>query len=142
MSVLHHLAVALAALTLVYFAALNLVYLAFTGIAWRDLVRHLRARGHAPDRAPVGWGELREVDPRDLAVGTMPARFAEKGDLHREIDDVQHDMTPLLEWYERDERDHGLGDMPYPPDYSKMPGEPPRVQPSRKNPLNWEDTPD
>jgi cellulose synthase/poly-beta-1,6-N-acetylglucosamine synthase-like glycosyltransferase len=49
MSVLHDLAVALAALTLVYFAALNLVYLAFTGIAWRDLVRHLRARGHAPD---------------------------------------------------------------------------------------------
>ena len=29
-------------------------------------------------------------------------------------------------------------DMPYPPDYPKMPGEPPRVQPSRKNPLNWE----
>ena len=49
MSVLHDLAVALAALTLAYFAALNLVYLAFTGIAWRDLVRHLRARGHAPD---------------------------------------------------------------------------------------------
>ena len=33
----------------------------------------------------------------------------------------------------------GLTDMPYPPDYPKMPGEPPRVQPSRKNPLNWED---
>ena len=50
-------------------------------------------------------------------------------------------MTPLLEWYERDERDHGLGDMPYPPDYPKMPGEPPRVQPSRINPDNWT-TPD
>jgi hypothetical protein len=31
-----------------------------------------------------------------------------------------------------------MGDMPYPPDYPKMPGEPPRVQPSRINPVNWE----
>jgi hypothetical protein len=43
----------------------------------------------------------------------------------------------LLEWSERDERD-GLGDMPYPPDHPKMPGEPPRVQPSRINHANWE----
>ena len=46
-------------------------------------------------------------------------------------DDVEHDLTPLLEWYERDERDQGLGDMPYPPEYPKMPGEPKRVQPSK-----------
>ena len=39
--------------------------------------------------------------------------------------------TPVLEWYERDVRDEGLEDMPYPPDYPKMPGEPKRVQPSR-----------
>jgi hypothetical protein len=32
--------------------------------------------------------------------------------------------------YERDETE-GEGDMPYPPDYPKMPGEPKRVQPSR-----------
>jgi DNA ligase D-like protein (predicted polymerase) len=94
---------------------------------------------HAPVSAPLEWDELPEVDPRDLTVRTMPARFVEKGDLHREIDDVAHDMTPLLEWFERDERDHGLGDMPYPPDYPKMPGEPPRVQPSRKNAANWAD---
>jgi cellulose synthase/poly-beta-1,6-N-acetylglucosamine synthase-like glycosyltransferase len=49
MSWLHDLAVALAALTLAYFAALNLVYLAFTAIAWRGLTRHLRSRGHAAD---------------------------------------------------------------------------------------------
>src|SRR5215213_4082985 len=97
----------------------------------------VRPLPHAPVSAPVEWDELVDVDPRDLTVRTMPARFAEKGDLHREIDEVQHDMTPLLEWYERDERDHGLGDMPYPPDYPKMPGEPPRVQPSRINPDNW-----
>ena len=28
--------------------------------------------------------------------------------------------------------------MPYPPDHPKMPGEPKRVQPSRKNAANWE----
>ena len=61
----------------------------------------------------------------------MPARFARLGDLHAEINEVAHDLSPLLEWFERDERDHGLGDMPYPPDYPKMPGEPMRVQPSR-----------
>jgi cellulose synthase/poly-beta-1,6-N-acetylglucosamine synthase-like glycosyltransferase len=49
MSVLHDLAVAVAAATLAYFAALNVVYLAFTAIAWRSLVRNRRARGHAPD---------------------------------------------------------------------------------------------
>lgn len=49
MRVLHDLAVWLAVITLCYFAALNLIYLAFTGIAWRDLTRHLRARAHAPD---------------------------------------------------------------------------------------------
>jgi DNA ligase D len=97
----------------------------------------VRPLAHAPVSAPVEWDELRDLNPRDLTVRTMPARFAERGDLHREIDDVQHDMTPLLEWYERDEADHGLGDLPYPPDYPKMPGEPPRVQPSRINPENW-----
>ena len=97
----------------------------------------VRPLPHAPVSAPVDWDELGDLDPRDLTVRTMPARFAEKGDLHREIDDVQHDLTPLLEWYERDEADHGLGDLPYPPDYPKMPGEPPRVQPSRINPENW-----
>ena len=37
----------------------------------------------------------------------------------------------LLEMADRDERDHQLGDLPYPPEYPKMPGEPKRVQPSR-----------
>ncbi len=91
----------------------------------------IRPLPHAPVSAPVAWDELPDVDPRDLTVKTMPARFADLGDLHAEIDDVAHDLSTLLEWYERDERDHGLGDMPYPPDYPKMPGEPMRVQPSR-----------
>jgi cellulose synthase/poly-beta-1,6-N-acetylglucosamine synthase-like glycosyltransferase len=51
MTVFHDLGLALAALTLVYFTALNLVYLAFTGVAWSSLTHHRRARGHAPDDA-------------------------------------------------------------------------------------------
>jgi hypothetical protein len=60
----------------------------------------------------------------------MPARFAELGDRHAAIDDVAHSLQPLLDMYERD-ASGGESDMPYPPDYPKMPGEPKRVQPSR-----------
>jgi DNA primase len=91
----------------------------------------IRPRPHAPVSTPLTWEELGDADPRDLTVGTVPARIAALGDLHAAIDDVAHDLTPLLEWYARDERDHGLTDMPYPPDYPKMAGEPKRVQPSR-----------
>ena len=45
-------------------------------------------------------------------------------------------LDTLLQMY-ADDIASGLTDMPYPPDYPKMPGEPPRVQPSRINPLNW-----
>ena len=90
----------------------------------------VRARVGAQVSTPLTWDELPDVDPRDLTVRTMPARFAELGDLHAEIDDVAHDLTPLLELYAEQEK-AGLGDMPYPPEYPKMPGEPARVQPSR-----------
>jgi DNA ligase D len=90
----------------------------------------VRPKPGAPVSAPLSWEELAEVQPEQFNVATMPARFAEVGDKHREIDDVAHSLAPLLELYERD-ADAGLGDMPYPPDYPKMPGEPKRVQPSR-----------
>ena len=84
------------------------------------------------------WAELPDVEPDDFDLRTLPRRFAEIGDPHAAIDDVVHDLTPLLEWVERDEK-NGQGDMPYPPDHPKMPGEPPRVAPSRKNAANWSD---
>jgi DNA ligase D len=92
----------------------------------------VRPNPRATVSAPLTWDELTEVRPDDFTVMTMPARFAERGDLWSAIDDEAHDITPLLEWADRDERDDGIGDMPYPPDYPKMPGEPLRVQPSRK----------
>ncbi len=53
------------------------------------------------------------------------------GDPHAGIDDVAHSLQPLLDLYERDAA-AGAADMPYPPSYPKMPGEPKRVQPSRE----------
>jgi len=90
----------------------------------------LRANGRATASAPVTWDELPDVEPDDFDLRTMPKRFAEIGDPHAGIDEAAVDITPLLEWFARDEAD-GKGDMPYPPEYPKMPGEPKRVQPSR-----------
>jgi DNA ligase D len=90
----------------------------------------LRANGRATASAPVTWAELPDVEPDDFDLRTMPKRFAEIGDPHAGIDDAAVDITPLMEWFARDEA-AGLGDMPYPPEYPKMPGEPKRVQPSR-----------
>jgi DNA ligase D len=98
----------------------------------------VRPRPGAPVSAPLRWEELADVDPSDFTVRTMGARFAEHGDLHEHIDDVSYSLEPWLEMYERDQRDRGLGDMPYPPEYPKMPGEPTRVQPSRARPVTSE----
>jgi DNA ligase D len=91
----------------------------------------VRARPDATVSAPVTWDELQEVETEDFTMATMPKRFAELGDVQAGIDDTVSDLRLLLEWVERDERE-GLGEAPYPPNFPKMPGEPPRVQPSRK----------
>ncbi len=94
----------------------------------------LRAKPGAPVSCPVSWEELERIeDPFALNLHTVPARFARRGDLHAAIDDVHHSLEPLLAMYERDEQ-AGASDMPYPPEYPKMPGEPKRVQPSRARP--------
>ena len=53
--------------------------------------------------APLRWNEIDDADPGDFTIATMPARFAEIGDLHADIDNHPFDITPLLEWAERDE---------------------------------------
>jgi len=88
--------------------------------------------------APVTWDELEQVQPQDFTVVTMPDRFARLGDPWAELDTITPgSVAGLIEWYERDAA-AGEGELPYPPEYPKMPGEPPRVQPSRKNPDNWD----
>jgi DNA primase len=96
----------------------------------------LRPKPGAPASTPMAWDELAEVeDPSGFNLFTVPERFAERGDVHAAIDDVQCDLQPLLDLYD----EQGAVEMPYPPDYPKMPGEPPRVQPSRKVAAHWED---
>ena len=53
--------------------------------------------------APIHWDEIDDCEPDDFTIATMPARFAELGDLHAGIDDAVFDIAPLLEWAERDE---------------------------------------
>ena len=90
----------------------------------------VRARPDAAVSAPVTWDELPDVETEDFTLVTMPGRFAELGDVQAAIDDAVCDLRVLLEWVERDEA-AGAGEAPYPPNFPKMPGEPPRVQPSR-----------
>ncbi len=90
----------------------------------------IRPKAGAPVSAPLAWEELDDVAPEQFTVATMPDRFRQVGDLQAGIDDTAYSLQPLLDLYDRDLA-AGRGDMPYPPDYPKMPGEPKRVQPSR-----------
>lgn len=91
----------------------------------------VRPRPNAPVSAPLRWDEVDDAVPEDFDIATMPARFARAGDVHADMENHAFSLDALLELARRDERDHGLGDLPYPPEYPKMPGEPKRVQPSR-----------
>jgi DNA ligase D len=53
--------------------------------------------------APFAWDELDDVEPRELTIATMGARFAERGDLHAGIDEAVYSIEPLLEWADRDD---------------------------------------
>jgi DNA primase len=93
-----------------------------------------RATPTATVSAPVSWDELDDAEPQDFTIVTMPERFARVEDPHAGMDKAVGRLDGLLEMSATDQRDRGLGDMPYPPDYPKMPGEPMRVQPSRARP--------
>ena len=87
---------------------------------------------------PLSWAELSTADPDDYTIATVPDLVAKREDPWAAMDSVAHSLDSLLELVAADE-ERGLGDLPYPPSYPKMPGEPPRVQPSKKVEANWDD---
>jgi DNA primase len=59
----------------------------------------------APVSTPIRWDEVDVAEPGDFTIATVPARFAELGDLHAGIDDAVFVLDELLEWADRDARD-------------------------------------
>jgi hypothetical protein len=83
----------------------------------------------------VTWADLEGIsDPRELNVATVPARLRDLGDPWQALDDTSHSLDPLLELWAADPIEKN-----FPPDYPKMPGEPPRVEPSKKVAANWDE---
>jgi bifunctional non-homologous end joining protein LigD len=85
----------------------------------------------APVSMPVPWGHLRGVKPADFTVRTVPGILAAEGDAWAGIDDTAGEVSAAVALWDKDVHERGLGEMAFPPDFPKMPGEPPRVQPSR-----------
>ncbi|NIL79331.1 DNA polymerase domain-containing protein [Rhodococcoides kroppenstedtii] len=95
----------------------------------------LRARPGAPVSTPMTWSTLAQTpDPRTYTLHTVPDYLAD-GDPWADMDDEAFSLDPLLQLWET----LPGGELNFPPDYPKMPGEPPRVQPSKKVAEHWDD---
>ncbi len=79
---------------------------------------------------PLSWDEVASVQPEELTLRTVPALVARRGDPWSAMVEKPQSLQPLLELAARD-RENGLHDAPWPPEYPKQPDEPPRVAPSR-----------
>ncbi len=95
----------------------------------------LRPKAGAPVSTPMTWEELATVsDPSGYNLFTVPDRLSD-GDPWAGIDDTAYSLEPLLQLWE----ELPGGELNFPPDYPKMPGEPPRVQPSKKVAEHWDE---
>jgi DNA ligase D len=88
----------------------------------------VRPRVGAQVSTPFAWDELPTIAPEELTMDVVAGRVAEHGDPWAGVE--LQTLEPFLEWSRRDLAS-GLMDAPWPPVYPKMPGEPPRVAPSR-----------
>ena len=90
----------------------------------------VRARPGAQVSTPFAWDELDTIVADAMTIATVPARVETNGDPWAVMPDHPQSLQPLLDMFDRDIA-KGLTDAPWPPVYPKMPGEPPRVAPSR-----------
>jgi len=90
----------------------------------------VRARPGAQVSTPFAWEELDDIVPDALTIATVPARVQRSGDPWADPGAAAQSLEPVLALHKRDMAS-GLVDAPWPPVYPKMPGEPPRVAPSR-----------
>jgi DNA ligase D len=90
----------------------------------------VRARAGAQVSTPFAWDDLPSINPDDLTIATVPGRVAAFGDPWELASSTPQSLEPVLELHRRDQA-AGLTDAPWPPVYPKMPGEAPRVAPSR-----------
>jgi len=79
---------------------------------------------------PLFWDEVETVVPDDLTIRSVPDLVQQRGDPWADVAARPQTLEPLLALAERDKA-AGLRDAPWPPQYPKMPDEPPRVAPSR-----------
>jgi DNA primase len=93
----------------------------------------VRANADATCSMPLDWDDLAECHPTDFTLATVPAIIAPASwsDPWSGMAAQAVDLSPALDAWARDVA-RGLPELPYPPDFPKMPGEPPRVQPSRR----------
>ena len=91
----------------------------------------VRPTPNAQVSAPLEWDEVPDCEPSDFTLESMITRYRERGDVHAAIDRRACSLAKLIELSAEQER-AGLGDAPWPPQYKKAKGEPPRVQPSKR----------
>ncbi len=114
------------------------VFLDYNQNAWDKTIASAYSIRHTGlVSTPFDWAELADIDHRAMDLMSFKDRWAEVGDLTDGIDEAAGRLEGLLEMVAADEED-GLGDAPWPPHYPKMPGEPPRVQPSKMRKENWD----
>jgi len=115
------------------------VFIDFNQNAWDKTIASAYSIRHTGlVSTPFSWDELETIDHKALDLMTFKDRWDDVGDLTAAIDDTPGRLEKVLAMVAADE-ESGLGEAPWPPHYPKMPGEPPRVQPSKKVKENWED---
>ena len=114
------------------------VFIDFNQNAWDKTIASAYSIRHTGwVSTPFRWDELATIDHTAQDLMSFKDRYADVGDLTDGMETATGRLEAVLEMVAADE-ERGLGDAPWPPHYPKMPGEPPRVQPSKKVAENWE----